>query len=96
MSRSYKKFPCVTDSRTPGTKHSKRFANKKVRHTKNIPSGGAYKQIYESWDIRDYKWIWTWQEAKEDWEEKENSYLRKHYPTLQSYYRYWLKCAKSK
>ena len=55
-----------------------------------------FSKIYESYDIRDYKWIWTWQEAKEDWEGNEHSYLRRCYPTLQSYYRYWLKCAKSK
>ena len=36
MSRSYKKQPISKD---PANKNMKRFANKRVRHTKDIPSG---------------------------------------------------------
>jgi uncharacterized protein YigE (DUF2233 family) len=37
---------------------SKRFANKKVRHTKGIQNGGAYKKVFCSWDICDYKFLY--------------------------------------
>lgn len=40
--------------------------------------------------------MWTWEEARKDWEEEKNSYLKRRYPTLKSYYRYWLKCTKGK
>lgn len=96
MSRSFKKHPWVTDGGTPSTKNSKRFANKKVRHNKDVPNGGSYKKVYEPWDIRDYKYMWTWPEAKRQWEEGDNDYLKKHYPTLKSYYRYWLRCTRGK
>ena len=96
MSRSYKKHPWVTDGGTPGTKYSKRFANKKVRRNEDIPNGGSYKKVYESWEIRDYKWYWTWEEAKKDWEENKNYYLKHHFPNLKSYYRYWVTHNKTK
>ncbi len=54
MSRSFRKYFCVKD---PAGKYMKRYANKKVRHTKDIPSGGAYKKVFESWDISDYCWL---------------------------------------
>ena len=45
MSRSYKKHPRVKDASNKGMK---KFANKKVRHTKNIPNGKAYKKKFLS------------------------------------------------
>lgn len=54
MSRSYKK--------TPGwcrkTKGMKKFANKTVRNTKDIPNGGAFKKNGHSWDICDWKFLY--------------------------------------
>lgn len=96
MSRSYKKSPVYTDGSPGTTKEKKKVANRKVRHTEDIPSGGAYKKIHESWDIHDYVNRWTWEEAKVEWENGKNEYLKKHYPTLESYYYYWLKCCKLK
>ena len=58
--------------------------------------GKAYKKISESWEIHDYKNRWTWEEAKAAWERGDNEYLREHYPTLKAFYRYWLKCCRSK
>ena len=89
MSRSYKKYPWVTDHKAGTTKNTKKLANKTVRHRKNLPSGKAYRKVFESWDICDYKYMWTW-------EEEDNLYLKRRYPTLKSYYRYWLKCTKGK
>ncbi len=96
MSRSYKRCPVYTDGNPGTTKESKKFANKKVRNTEDMPNGGAYKKVYESYDIHDYIVRWTWDEAKAEWERGDNEYLRKRYPTLKEFYRYWLKCCKRK
>ena len=94
MSRSYKKHPRVKDS---ASRYMKKYANKKVRRTKNIPNGKAYKKVFESWEISDWNWIWTKNEAIHEWESaKPNSWIRKHYETLEKYLIYWEKCVKRK
>lgn len=56
MSRSYKKYPSAKWERS--CKFGQRQANKKVRRTlQDIPNGKAYKKIYESWNICDYKFV---------------------------------------
>ena len=63
MSRSYKKFAGYSDysrGRT-GTKLSKRIANKKVRHRKNIANGGSFKKVSCSYDIRDWIYIYYYE-----------------------------------
>lgn len=53
MSRSYKKFPFVKDRES--CKWGKRYCNKKVRKTKDVPNGKAYRKVVSSWDyIYDY------------------------------------------
>ena len=96
MSRSYKKHPWVTDDSTPRTKNEKRIANKRVRHKEDTLNGGSYKHAYESRAIKDSKYMWTWEEAEEEWENGNNTHLKRRYPTLKAYYRYWLKCTKGK
>lgn len=98
MSRSYKKNPWVTDHKAGTTKDTKKFANKTVRHKKNLPSGkAAYRKVFESWNICDYKYMWTWEEAKKKWEESDkDDHIKRRFPDLKSYYRYWLKCTKGK
>ena len=64
MSRSYKKTPWCGDNK--GTQ-KKRQAWKVVRQwLKDNPDitlkGGQYKKLYETWDIRNYGWITTWEE----------------------------------
>ena len=94
MSRSFRKHPCVKD---PARKYMKRYANKKVRHTKNIPNGGAYKKIFESWKISDYCWLWTRQEAINEWEnESLTNYLKTRFKSLEEYLSYWEKCVRRK
>lgn len=97
MSRSYKKHPWVTDHHVKTSQEMKRFANKKARNT-NLPNkGSAYKKVFESWDICDFKWHTSWQESKEAYLNGElGNYIYEHYPTLKSYYRYWYKCHKMK
>ncbi len=93
MSRSYRKSPVATDSHAKSTQEKKKFANKKVRNAEDVPNGGAYKKVSDSWDIRDHKSYWTWEEAKNHWEseiEKGNVYYQKHFPTLKIFHRWWL------
>jgi len=62
MSRSYRKNVWVVDgqkknrSRSNRKKEEKRFANKAVRNTKDVPNGGAFKKFSCSWNIADYRW----------------------------------------
>lgn len=84
MSRSYKKNPVCTDNRSSGA--NKRIANRITRRkTKGqLYQGGDYKKLYESWDICDYKWYETKQEAIEAY--KCNRYgIADRYKSLEHY-----------
>lgn len=50
MARSYRKTPIVKDIMKSG----KKMANRKVRRSKDIPNGGAYKKFYPQWDVIDW------------------------------------------
>jgi hypothetical protein len=58
MSRSTKK-PIYTDGqKSPGErKKRRRTANRRVRKEDEVPSGGSFKKVSESWTICDYKLI---------------------------------------
>lgn len=60
VSRSFKKTPCICDNdRSGSAKKSKDFAASKQRHYKDLPNGGAYKKVFEQYNIHDYKFhIW--------------------------------------
>lgn len=51
MSRSRKKVAVWKDK---NSRYSKRQANKKARRS-DIPSGGAFKKVFQSWDICDFR-----------------------------------------
>lgn len=71
MSRSYKKIPITTDH-GKYTYQDKRNANKKVRHTEDLPDGGSFKKVFNSYDIRDYSWgNYTWEEVWKEVNESE-------------------------
>jgi hypothetical protein len=55
MSRSRKKHPIRKDH----CKGEKREANRKVRRTLDVSDGKAYRKIYESWDISDWRYRWN-------------------------------------
>ena len=93
MSRSYKKNPIVTDGSARGTKAQKRLANQKVRRTNILLNGGSYKKVFGQWNIHDFSTRWPWNEAKKDYED---GYLQDRFPTLESFYKYWVKCYKCK
>lgn len=81
MSRSYKKYPFCKDRQS--CKWGKRYCNKKVRRTKDLPSGKAYKKIVEPWDfIYDYSSSLSWKEYVE-W------HYQWHYPDEPNYYEWY-------
>lgn len=97
MSRSYKKNPYYTDGKAGTTKDSKRCANKRARNTEDIPNYGGYKKVSCSYNKHDYCSRWTWKEAKQEWENaSDDNYLKRTYSNLKDFYRYWLKCYKTK
>ena len=54
MTRSRKKVPGWSQG---GSRHrfSKRLANKQVRKVLDIPNGGAFRKVFETWNICDYR-----------------------------------------
>lgn len=102
MSRSYRHSDIVKQQNTKGMKQ---YANRKVRRcykNDDLPmKGKSYKKLFQSWDICDWKWIWTKQEAIEEWNRPDgnkyySSYLHRRYGTLEEYLKYWEKCTKRK
>lgn len=67
MSRSRKKTSSYTDGRAGTPKYFKRVANKVVRKSKEVPDGRAYKKLYCSWNIHDWKFTY---EPGHAWYEK--------------------------
>ena len=102
MSRSYKKNPFVTDNRS--SKQNKRIANRTVRRRlKNeeyMPARLQHKKITESWDICDYRWRMTKEEAiqwyQNEMEHEASELFKKRYPTLEAWLEYWEKCHRRK
>jgi hypothetical protein len=93
MMHSYNRSPYIKDH---NRKH-KRFANKRVRRHLNIPSGSSYKRIYQSWNICDYKWLWTKRDAIKEYTLRcTNDYFKRQYPTLELYLDYWARCVRRK
>ena len=97
MSRSYKHSNLAKQK---NSKDMKKFANKKVRNTKDIPSGGAYKKCFPTYDICDFKWFWNKQDAIHEWELAEAGLdyarLLKRFHNLNEYLAYWYKTTKRK
>lgn len=88
MSRSYKRYPKVKQERL--TKSDKIILNRRLRHLDvNQPfRGSQYKHRLPNWETWQYRW--TWEDAVKDWYELD--YLRKEYPTLESYRNYYEHC----
>lgn len=108
MSRSYKKNPWVTDHKCNSTKVNKRIANRifrrKLKNCDVLPTLTHHKKITESWDICDYRWRMTKQEAIDwyneqlEWHKNHNSlsYFLERYPTLESWLKEWEKSFRRK
>lgn len=88
MSRSYKRIPCCKDH----SNGMKKCANRYVRRNYLIvPSGNAYKKIFCSYNICDYKFL----ESFESYKKWVTKYNRKKY-TDKELYRMWYKDYKMK
>lgn len=106
MSRSYKKNPYVTDHKRRWTKESKRLANQSFRQQiardEDMPARPQHKKYTESWNISDYAWRMTKEEAIAWYEKRINDeslrgdYVRKRFPTLESWLNYWEKSYRRK
>lgn len=67
MSRSWKKYPFVKDRQN--CKWGKRYCNKIVRKTKDVPNGKAYRRLVEPWDyIYDYSCVEFKEDVIKGWE----------------------------
>lgn len=88
MSRSYKKVPCCKDH----TRGMKNYANRYVRRNYLIvPSGMAYKKLFCSWNISDYKFLKSFSSYKR----VVSKYNRRKYSDKELY-RMWYKDYKMK
>ena len=59
MSRSYRE-PWFKDTNgSPYKRFAKQQANRKVRHTKEVPNGKVYRKLYDSWNIVDHRSEWN-------------------------------------
>ena len=104
MSRSYKKNPFVTDHKRKVSKVAKRMANhsfrQQVAQDEDIPARTQYKKMTDSWNICDYKWRMTREEAIQWYNElvdrNPTAHFMKRFPTLEVWLNYWEKCYKRK
>ena len=101
MSRSYKKHGEMVKQQN--TRGQKKFANRRVRRHMDAlpPKGKSYKKLFSSWEICDYKWIWTKEDAIREWNEAHSTPSEYKYScasrmTLEEYLAYWEKCTKRK
>jgi len=67
MSRSYREPWYTQGYGSRSRKRSKRYANRVVRRTTDVPNGKAYKKYWDPWNICDWKWMynpyphyWSW------------------------------------
>lgn len=68
MSRSVKQSPAFTDH-SSRTRWVKRQASKAVRRfTADVQNGKWYRKLYCSWNICDYRFYKTKQQAIHEWE----------------------------
>ena len=58
MSRSYREPWYVDSYGTKSKRLNKRYANRRVRKTKDVPDGKAYRKYTNPWDIVDWKYRW--------------------------------------
>lgn len=54
MSRSYRRVPCCKDHNAGAKKYANRYVR---RNYLEVPSGMAYKRLFCSWSICDYKFL---------------------------------------
>ncbi len=91
MSRSYKRVPCCKDH----NKGAKQYANRYVRRKYlEVPSGKAYKKLFSSWDICDYKFLYSFCDYKNNFEMYSHIHHKKY--SDRELYKRWYKYYKMK
>lgn len=58
MSKTYRKVVAFTDYSRHHTRWAKRQASKAVRRTAHIDDGNAYRKVFSTYDIHDYKFCY--------------------------------------
>ena len=100
MSRSYKKNPYCTDHKRRTTKNLKRLANqtfrRKIASEDEMPARPAHRKYTETWNICDYKWRMTREEAISWYLYEASKSFKRMYPTLERWLHYWEKCHRRK
>ena len=86
MSRSYKKDPVTTNHHNKINKF-KRLANKKIRKAEDVPSGKAYRKLYDSTNIKYFTSRNTLESLLKAYETNEQ--LQKQFPTEENLRAYW-------
>lgn len=107
MSRSRRRSQFVTDNHGHNFRRRfmKRYSNKSIRNklksSDELMQGSEFKKHFESWDICDYKYFWSIEDAIDTYykrirdDEKygginRNRFLRR-YPTLEDWLKYYYK-----
>lgn len=95
MSRSYKKHPFITD-KGDGRSFAKKQANhifrRRIAEEEDMPARPKVKKYACSWNICDYKWRMTKEEAVEWYLNEARPNFKKRFPTLEDWMKYWAKC----
>ncbi|MDG0810534.1 hypothetical protein [Cohnella rhizosphaerae] len=90
MSRSFKKTPVCNDHATPYTHLAKRMASKAVRrYNGEIANGKWYRKVYCSWNICDYRFYRTKQQAILEWETER--WVWRRAKSLEAWINHWEK-----
>ena len=113
ISRSFKRHPVSKDNQRGGAQYAKR---RSAHRSRNLPvesedgetlmsSRSAFKKIFrDQYDIHDYVYRWSKEQAIAEYEEMMRSpnpeeyqyYWAKNFTTLESFLNYWEKCVKRK
>lgn len=107
MSRSRRKSQFVTDNHGHNfrRKFMKKYSNKSLRsrlkNSDELMQGSEFKKHFESWDICDYKYFWSKEDAIDTYYRRihENgkyggvnrSWFARRYPTLNDWLKYYYK-----
>ena len=95
MSRSYRKNPILKDGGN-SSKSKKRVANQTVRRqyldTDFPVKGNYYKKLFPQYDINDFIYYWSLEEAIVEYNsEEEEGWRHQKYPNLDAYLAHWYK-----
>lgn len=94
MSRSYYKTPYVVDrnSKRRMKKVASRITRRKLNNSDELLQGSKYKRHFESWDICDFRWYWSEEDAiKHYYSHRRRSWFYEEYPTLEDWLKYYRK-----